>query len=324
MEPFLITEEFGQNEANPHPTDIWHDYSFYGYRLRTCLLLRNFPSLSYAADTSADITMRFGDSPSKFENAVVRGPFLQIDHEGNVLLSIAAIGRFWIQGGEEIIVTAASEASTVEIETILTSTVAGIVLHQRRQLPVHASAVVVDGKAIVFAGPPAIGKSTIAAAFVGRGDAEFLSDDLCSMRFIQDGVLVNTGPTGLCLWPDVMQFMDIDREKQIPVRPGHPKCMVPQLPAAATPLGCIVRMHNIRSGNDISIRRVHRIDALMPGKEIVHQHNYAHSLGSAVSTFTALTGLAQKSHMVHMTYPRSLPMLNEVVDSLLQYLEENA
>lgn len=45
----------------------------------------------------------------------------------------------------------------------------------------HASGVVLGGRAALFAGPPGAGKSSLAAALLRRGDAELLSDDTVAL-----------------------------------------------------------------------------------------------------------------------------------------------
>jgi serine kinase of HPr protein (carbohydrate metabolism regulator) len=62
----------------------------------------------------------------------------------------------------------------------------GALLLQRRVLPLHGSAVAVNGKAIAFVGESGAGKSTLASAFLGR-DYPLLSDDVIPVRFSIDG-----------------------------------------------------------------------------------------------------------------------------------------
>ena len=71
--------------------------------------------------------------------------------------------------GNQIVFAPESEASAADVPIFIMGTVFGILLHQRQQIVLHASAVEVNGKAIIFCGPSGEGKSTLAAALAQRG-----------------------------------------------------------------------------------------------------------------------------------------------------------
>jgi hypothetical protein len=54
----------------------------------------------------------------------------------------------------------------------------------------HASGVVLGGRAALFTGPPGAGKSSLAAALLRRGEAELLSDDAVALQLLSDGALI--------------------------------------------------------------------------------------------------------------------------------------
>ncbi|MFN7981287.1 MAG: hypothetical protein U0Q11_05465 [Vicinamibacterales bacterium] len=60
--------------------------------------------------------------------------------------------------------------------------VLGALCYLNDRLPLHASAVDIDGVAVVFAGPSGAGKSTLAAALVHRHGRRLISDELSALR----------------------------------------------------------------------------------------------------------------------------------------------
>lgn len=65
-------------------------------------------------------------------------------------------------------------------------TVVAIVLAWRGLVPLHGSAVEIDGQAVLLAGPSGAGKSTLCDALVQRG-GKLVSDDLSVMKPLADG-----------------------------------------------------------------------------------------------------------------------------------------
>ena len=79
-----------------------------------------------------------------------------------------------------------------------------MILHQRSLLPLHANAMVVEGRAIGFMGHPGAGKSTLAAWFHDRG-FDVLADDVCVVTPGPDGrPLAHPGIPRLRLWREAL------------------------------------------------------------------------------------------------------------------------
>ncbi len=85
-------------------------------------------------------------------------------------------------------------------------------LHLRGHVCLHASAVAVDGRAVLFAGDPGMGKSSTAAAFAQRG-FPLLSDDVSAIRREPESgepdgqIVVVPGVPRVCLLPDSLGFL---------------------------------------------------------------------------------------------------------------------
>lgn len=80
-----------------------------------------------------------------------------------------------------------------EVPAAFYGTVAAIILAWRGLVPIHGSAVALDGRALLIAGPPGAGKSTLCAALVRQG-ARLVSDDLSALLPLTPGETAMLAP----------------------------------------------------------------------------------------------------------------------------------
>lgn len=87
----------------------------------------------------------------------------------------------------------------------------GLLVLQRGELPLHASAVVpsVGGGAVLIAGQPGAGKSTTAGLLVRRS-WEVLNDDICRIVFDGDAPIVCPGFQSLKLGEEAISLLQLD------------------------------------------------------------------------------------------------------------------
>ena len=90
---------------------------------------------------------------------------------------------------------------TDDITALLVGAGLASALHLRGIPILHAAAVVVDGEAILVAGPAGAGKSTLTAALIGRG-MPLLAEDLAVLAFGENIITVQAGYPRLRLCPD--------------------------------------------------------------------------------------------------------------------------
>ena len=119
-------------------------------------------------ERTAQVTIRRGPVPESLRAASASGPTWQIAGK-QFLLRIPDIARFLLTDGSEIVVAPETEAGAADIPIFILGTAFGILLHQREHIVLHASAVRVGDKAVLFCGSSGAGKSTLAAALAQRG-----------------------------------------------------------------------------------------------------------------------------------------------------------
>ncbi|HET9637962.1 MAG TPA: hypothetical protein VFP12_02020 [Allosphingosinicella sp.] len=121
------------------------------------------------------------------------------------LLVIPAVGRFLTRGGREMLIEPAPRVSPRNLRLYLLGSAFAAILHQRNLLPLHANAVVVEGRAIGFMGHPGAGKSTLAAWFHDRG-FDVLADDVCVVTPGEGNApLAHPGIPRLRLWREALE-----------------------------------------------------------------------------------------------------------------------
>lgn len=79
--------------------------------------------------------------------------------------------------GSDLSFEAEADTDATEIEKLRRGAVRLLLAHLAGAIPLHGSAVAIDGQAIVFVGGTGRGKSTLAAALCDLGGASLLSDD---------------------------------------------------------------------------------------------------------------------------------------------------
>ena len=100
-------------------------------------------------------------------------------------MRIDNVADFEIREGREIRVWPATGAAQKDIEIFLLGPAWATLCHQRKMLPLHASAIAYEIGITAFAGHPGAGKSTI-AAMLSTLNHELIADDILSVDFNQD------------------------------------------------------------------------------------------------------------------------------------------
>jgi hypothetical protein len=120
----------------------------------------------------------------------------------------------------------------------------------------HASAVVLDGRAVLFAGPVGAGKSSLAAAFV-RAGAQLVGDDVATLELDEQGLTVYPGSA-------VLQLRDAEDEalsaqarealgERMPTAAGKHRYVSERMPDPA-PLGAVFLLE--RSAAEPAVERL--------------------------------------------------------------------
>lgn len=92
--------------------------------------------------------------------------------------------------GGDVRFQAHPEAEVADVAKLRRGAVGLLLAHLRGAIPLHGSAVVIDGRAAVFIGGTGLGKSTVAASLCDLAGASLLGDDAVTLERVADRFVV--------------------------------------------------------------------------------------------------------------------------------------
>ena len=93
-------------------------------------------------------------------------------------INIKNVASYHVSAGKRIIISADAKADQDSIRLFCLSNAFAAVLHQRRTIPLHCSAIIDKGELVLVFGASGAGKSTTMASLLQKGYKPF-SDDVC-------------------------------------------------------------------------------------------------------------------------------------------------
>lgn len=284
-------------------------YTAYGLTLRADFPL---PGLRPRTPTpsAVDVIVHFGNPGGPSLTAGIHGCYAA---DANVAhFHWDAYGTYCVRDGREIVVAPSpSEPSLPHVP--VTGVLLGVLLHQRGQLTLHASAVTQGEDAIAFVGPKGAGKSTTAAAFCAQG-CDLISDDVVAISQVDGVPYVRPGVLQLKLFPDSASAVGLKPDRLPRV---HPRLSKRTCVLTGESLGRLrsLRAIYLLADDPTGIR----ITTLTPAEAIpvLLGHSYAQRfLGSSSATpehFRACSELAAAGIVHRLARPRQLNRLASLV-----------
>ena len=267
----------------------------------------------------SDVLIRFDRVPSALDCGLSLGNWIE-GSAGQILLKIADIANYLIFGGEEIVIDAVKDATPEDIRIYLLGSAMGAILHQRGLLPFHGSTVCVNRHAVTFSGPSGIGKSTLAAALVGRG-IRMLADDVSAISFItQDLPMVNPGMPQFKLHDDAGQQLgrDLSNARYLGNYSGksaYPEYASFTSEALPSKIIYVLAKHSDNSFKEISLKGIDKFHALRVN---TYRPSFVKAMGLELAHFYLLKKLAAHIDVRILLRPAEGFHIDELTDFVTQ------
>ena len=272
-------------------------------------------------DASADVVIRSGVIPEVLDGAVACGPTWQLSGE-TLLLEIPDVARFLICGGREIVYQPLGRCEASDLTVFLAGPAMALLLELGGRTVFRASAVEVNGKAVLFCGPSGSGKSTLAAALAQRG-YRVLLDDVCAPS-LGSPPLVQPDAAWLKLWSHAIGRLGAEPRRGARVRQGLGKHYLDPGPVLAgpTPVGAVYNLGETRPPLVSGITSTNSVDAVLLVRRSGYHPLLARKLDRNALYFQAAAAIAHSAGVFHLTRPFDFDALPETMEMLERHWSE--
>ncbi|MCR2802526.1 aldolase [Paenibacillus soyae] len=298
-------------------------YRSFGLRIDSEIPLPELPQCLPGRDgESPDLVISKQNLTAVWQSIESSSEYLATRGEA-VYVRVADTGIFGMESGRSISVSLFPEANPDKVRLYLLGTCMGIILLQKRILPLHGSAIEIGGKAYAIVGQSGAGKSTLSTYLLDQG-YRLLSDDLIAVTLNEQNTpIVTPSYPQQKIWQETIDLLGMSSAGYKPLFERETKFAVPvaeRFCHEPLPLAGV-----------FELVKVERDAALIPidGMERFHvllQHTFRGSLVQRLGLmewhFGTLARFANRLPMNRLTRPQGRPCVRELASLLLQSIPD--
>ena len=263
------------------------------------------------------VVIRRGEVPAALPDATAVHATHQI--AGDLFLfTVPNVARFLLRAGREITVACDDGVPEADVAIFVSGTVFGILLHQRGQFVLHASAVRVGDAAVLFCGNSGAGKSTMAAA-LGKHGYAMLADDLCAVQSGDGrGPLVQPDGRRLKLWAHAVEKLDLAERRGDAVRSKIEKFYIEPLQAATTalPVRAVYLLRETRAPAKDGIVEANFVDATVMIRKNAYRPRLVRALDQQTHYLQSAAAMIAKAGVYALHRPLDFGAFPQTVSRL--------
>ncbi|UOR13776.1 phosphoenolpyruvate carboxykinase (ATP) [Halobacillus amylolyticus] len=202
-------------------------YKAFGFRVTSELPLPELPADEMKSD-KLEISIEQADLTRLWEKKSKPNRHFVIEQD-LCMFKVPNLAIFLIEEGSKITFSPLDNAREDQLRLYILGTCMGAVLVQRKILPLHGSAIAINGKAYAIVGDSGAGKSTLASVFLKKG-YPLLSDDVIPVTLSEEDIpIVTPAYPQQKLWVESLNEFGMESHHYKPIIDRENKFAIPVL-----------------------------------------------------------------------------------------------
>jgi hypothetical protein len=295
-----------------------HQYILCGLKVESDLAFPELTPWKGQGDTPFDIEFRAGPVQSLWDPDE-KGVKFQAFGPNRIIFQVERAGRILIEDGKRVVFDAFAGASDDRIRIEFIGTTQSMLWYQRGWLPLHASALLADGRAIAVGARSHSGKSVLAAALAKRG-LPLVADDMMVVDWQGEAPTVLPGYQKLRLWKDACEQLDLMGNAIANAHFVPGKFVLKTLGSAAdepVPLTDIFILSGQRR-DSFTAEQLGPVQGLQYLLAALHMFDAARALERQEQVFCGINSVAAKIRVWRATAPEGLDRVLDAADRILE------
>ena len=298
------------------PTNAPHHFHFGPFLIHSQL---DIPELAQATGPATiPVAVTLGGAPDNIIGAAHYGALCQVA-PAEYLLDIPGVARYYVAHGREVRVNLAPNAPLPDVSSFLLGSVFGALCHQNGLLPLHASAVELDGRVTAFLGESGAGKSTLAACLQSRG-LNIISDDICLLEPSGDLMRVIPVAGWLKLWRNSLDHLGkpaLERNRVFAADDKYRLYLSPHDSRPDAALANLIFLTRAASAaEEPALARLSTPETIALMMRLTYLGYITELTGSHARVFAQCARVLNRAHGYRLTVPWDLTKMDSVIDLL--------
>ncbi|MCT8138136.1 aldolase [Anaerobacillus sp. CMMVII] len=294
-------------------------YRAFGYNVLSDFDLPELPNKYEVKKEEVDITISFSELNGQWKNISKQEDDYFVLRENLIMFCMPGIAIFSIENGDKIYVTPLENSQEDHIRLYLLGTCMGAILMQRKILPLHGSAVAINGKVYAIVGDSGAGKSTLASAFLHRG-YRLLSDDVIPVSFNEDNIpIVTPAYPQQKLWKESLDAYGMQSDLYRPIIDRETKFAIPvpeHFEYEVMPLAGIIELTKTES-DEIDIKPINDLQRFHTLFYHTYRNFFIEPLGLMEWHFNTSAKMLNKLEMYQIKRPISRFTAHDLTEVIL-------